>query len=83
MEALELVSVTHTHSRHAMLAAAADVWAVSLTEHQAMLDEIFADPELLVLVTGNLPRAETRPGYEIQGLGDDGVPQMTQYIQYP
>lgn len=54
MEALELVSVTQTHSRKAMLQAVQDVWAVSLTEHQAMLDEILAAPQLLVLVSGNL-----------------------------
>jgi len=54
LEALELVSVTQTHSRKAMLQAVQDVWAVSLTEHQAMLDEILAAPQLLVLVSGNL-----------------------------
>lgn len=62
LEALELVSVTQTHSRKAMLQAVQDVWAVSLTEHQAMLDEILAAPQLLVLVSGNLaPRPPSPP----------------------
>eukprot|EP00434_Breviolum_minutum_P026815 symbB.v1.2.023699.t1/scaffold2183.1/size166057/3 len=58
MEALEVVSVKHSHGRQAMLRAAQDVWAVSMTEHQAMLDEFFADPQLTILVTGNLDPTE-------------------------
>lgn len=40
----------------------AEVWAVSMTEHQAMLDEFFADPHLTILVTGNLDPTEAYPG---------------------
>ena len=38
------------------------VWAVSLTEHQAMLDEILAAPQLLVLVSGNLAPSDATLG---------------------
>ena len=38
------------------------VWAVSLTEHQAMLDEVFATPRLLVLVSGNLAPSDATLG---------------------
>ena len=40
----------------------AEVWAVSMTEHQAMLDEFFEDPQLTILVTGNLDPTEAYPG---------------------
>ena len=33
-----------------------------MTEHQAMLDEFFEDPQLTVLVTGNLDPTEAYPG---------------------
>ena len=107
MEALEVLTVKHSHSRAAMLEAAQDAaclgvvssdggvhntfsknglgfttfkpnitrffaffsrialgspeeWAVSLTEHQAMLDEIFADPQIVMLVTGNIDRDQAK-----------------------
>jgi len=60
MEALQVASVSHSHGRAAMLRAAQDVWAVSMTEHQAMLDEFFEDPQLTVLVTGNLDPTEAQ-----------------------
>ncbi|CAK9082845.1 Insulin-degrading enzyme (Insulin protease) (Insulinase) (Insulysin) [Durusdinium trenchii] len=60
LEALEVVTVQHTFSRDTMLRAAQDEWAVSPTEHEAMLDEMFAEPELLVLVTGNIDQAQAK-----------------------
>lgn len=35
---------------------------MSPTEHEAMLDEMFAEPELLVLVTGNIDQAQASRG---------------------
>ena len=55
--------------------SAPQVWAVSLTEHQAMLDEIFAAPQLLVLVSGNLAPSDATLGGEHgsgEGQGFDG-----------
>ena len=58
MEAFDLVTVSDAHSRKDLLVAASDSWAVSMSEHEAMLQDMFANPVLTLLVSGNLDRAE-------------------------
>ena len=58
MEAFDVVTVNGTHSRKDLLRAASDTWAVSLSEHQAMLYDMFANLNQTMLVSGNLNRAE-------------------------
>ncbi|CAJ1393186.1 unnamed protein product [Effrenium voratum] len=60
MEALEVVTVKNTFSRAATLAAARDEWAVSLGELGAMLDEMFEEPKISMLVTGNIDQDESK-----------------------
>ncbi|CAJ1349977.1 unnamed protein product, partial [Effrenium voratum] len=60
MEALEVVTVKNTFSRAATLAAARDEWAVSLGELGVMLDEMFEEPKISMLVTGNIDQDESK-----------------------
>mmetsp|Transcript_45246 Transcript_45246/g.105863 ORF Transcript_45246/g.105863 Transcript_45246/m.105863 type:complete len:598 (-) Transcript_45246:51-1844(-) len=58
MEAFDVVTVSGTHSRKDLLKAAGDSWAVSLSEHDAMLEDMFANPVVTLLASGNLKRVE-------------------------
>ena len=58
MEAFDIVTVSDAHSRKDLLKAASDSWIVSVSEYEAMLRDMFANPKLTILVSGNLGRAE-------------------------
>jgi len=60
MEAFDLVTMKGGHSRAALLQAARDTKAVSPSEQEAFIKDIFSKPTLTLLVTGNVDKKRSR-----------------------